>query len=199
MNQENPKQRTTVFLDDEKRAPYELMRSLFIASNHTPQSFVEEKRLPQSAIEIIEKDNWVKIREDLNRRNPDSLKTLVALMTDSSIVIEIDLYTMKMAQVQDQVNNLKEYHQKWGDYFARHPDGSIVYDVLQQPILMHIPTSPHELSARKAHYGVILDYLKILDSIDNVQARLAGKVTEILIETPTVEYSHLLEIKKDEQ
>lgn len=192
------KDRSIAFLDEDKKAPYELMRSLFIVSSLSPESFVLERKLPQSAIEVIKKDNWEGVRQSFTRRNPDSMKTLIAMMTDTSVVMEIDMYTMKMAQVQDQVNFLKDYHKKWGDYFARYPDGNIFLNHFGQPVLMEIPTTPQELTARKAHYSIILDYLKVLDSIDNVQMRLEGKVTEITIDAePVVEYAHLLEVKKD--
>jgi hypothetical protein len=68
------------------------------------------------------------------------------------------------------------------------------------PVMMHVPATIGEVTARKNQSDLIYKHMAVLQTIDNIHKRLLGKIIEMDIrkELPSAEFAHLLEFKKEE-
>lgn len=198
---ENLPAQPVVYLDKENKAPYVLMRTFFLISDKTPEEFIEEKGLPHEALEIMNRDNWMSLRDAFKQEHAGHYKVILAVVADGALKTEIEVQAFQMAIVQDQLNFLRKYREKHGDLCCRFPDGKIMTTISGQPMMLHVPSGLGETAARKNQSQLIIDYMKALSSVDNIQQRLTGRVVDMDTGEAKEDknFMHLLETRKPDE
>ena len=123
-----------------KEYPVDMLREVYIKSNKSIKRIAREYNLSPKLVEkYVKAGKWDELRSKYQHHWVEMIANSLRNNLQAYVNVSERLETLKLMEIQQQLDDIEEHFTKWGDFFQRDENGEIVRDSYGQPKRVKFP------------------------------------------------------------